>query len=83
MLEVLDWRDPCIRAVAGKLDYFEVSGVLRSHTLTEVEWREYQDDGSSARHRRQAVAEWAECTNSFKTLAVKRQLNRTPPVLGD
>jgi pimeloyl-ACP methyl ester carboxylesterase len=82
-LEVLDWRDPSIRAVAGKLDQFEVTGVRRNHKLTETEWREYQDDESSPKHKKQAAAEWAEYAESFKVLASKQLLNRNPPLLGD
>lgn len=82
-LEVLDWRDPSIRAVAGKLDYFEVTGVRRNHKLTETEWREYQDVENSPKHKKQAAAEWLEYAGSFKVLASKRQLNRNPPLLGD
>jgi pimeloyl-ACP methyl ester carboxylesterase len=33
MLEVIDWRHPSIRAVIGKLDYFEVTGVQQNHKL--------------------------------------------------
>jgi pimeloyl-ACP methyl ester carboxylesterase len=83
MLDVLDWRDPAIRAVAGKLDYFEVTGVRRNHKLTDREWREYQDDESSPRHKKQAAAEWAEYEESFTTLASIQQLGKRPPLLGD
>lgn len=82
-LDTLDWRDPFIKAVAGKLDYFEATGILRTHKLTGKEWREYRDDESCARHKRQAAAEWADYAESFKVLASKRQLDRTPPLMGD
>jgi pimeloyl-ACP methyl ester carboxylesterase len=83
MLEVLDWRDPSLKAVAGKLNSFEVTGVRQSHKLTDKEWRGYRDDESSPKHQKQAAAEWDEYAESFKVLASKRQLNRQPPLLGD
>jgi pimeloyl-ACP methyl ester carboxylesterase len=82
-LEVLDWRDPCMRAVAEKLDYFDVTGIRRNHKLTDEEWQEYQDDENGLKHKKQAAAEWAEYAESFKVLASKRQLNMVPPLLGD
>jgi pimeloyl-ACP methyl ester carboxylesterase len=83
MLEVIDWRASPIRSIKGNLDYLEFSGVRQTHKLTDREWWEYQDDESSSKHQKQSFAEWAEYTNSFKTLALKQQLNRTPPLLGD
>jgi pimeloyl-ACP methyl ester carboxylesterase len=82
-LGVLDWRVRPIRVIKGDLDHLEVTGVCKNHKLTIEEWREYQEDENSKKHQKQAFAEWVEYAESFKTLVTKRQLNRTPPFLGD
>ncbi len=81
-LDFLDWRDPAIWAVIGNLDTKEVTGLSRNHRLSDDEWREYQDDENSPKHKKQAVAEMEAYAESFEMLASQHQLHRDPPLLG-
>ncbi|RFU28024.1 hypothetical protein B7463_g8310, partial [Scytalidium lignicola] len=82
-LSVINWREPSIRSIAGKLDYLSVTGIRQDHKLTASEWREYLDEEDSTKHKQQAESESAEYEKSFPVLAEKGQLNREEPFLGE
>lgn len=82
-LQVLDWQDGNLWAVAKDLDWYEATGLNREKKLTEEEWEAYVKDEASSRHQLQAQKEQAEYRASFDVLAAKAQRDRNPPLMGD
>ncbi|KAJ5113735.1 hypothetical protein N7456_002269 [Penicillium angulare] len=66
--------DPSVSAVQGGLDYYEVTGITKSHQLTESEWSDFVAEEDSDKHARQAELELPFLQISRPVISQKQQL---------
>lgn len=82
-LEVTDWRDPNIEALSQDVDYYTALGIRQEHRLTTEEFSLLMDELVKPHHILAADRERIEYPPSLPTLAKKKIMKMSPPLLGD
>lgn len=77
------WPEDFVKAIWKGLDVFEITGVREYTALSPSEWAAFQEEEASPKHQVTAALEFKSYRPSGPILATKRQLEASPPVLGN
>lgn len=70
------WGLSVFNPVIGDQNFFETTGLVTTHVLSEDEWKAIEEEQANPRHQATGAAEMQAAPNDRLTLAPKRQLEK-------